>query len=115
MSNPTERGPKHSMMLHAIATTGDGLSGRALRKLPFMAHALFSSGGQAAEDIGVFLEALHRGVQVRWLSSPLRLTWPHATRVHSFLAALLPSPLPLPTPDAQHEREAREALQHDGT
>ena len=58
------------MMLHAIALTCEGLSGRALRKLPFMAHALFSSGGQAAEDIGAFLEALHRGVQARSHSMP---------------------------------------------
>ena len=29
------------MMLLALATECDGLSGRALRKLPFLAHALF--------------------------------------------------------------------------
>lgn len=63
LSSPTERGPKHSMMLYAIATECEGLSGRALRKLPFMSHALFSAGASAPEIIGCFLEALHRGVQ----------------------------------------------------
>lgn len=33
--------PRHSLMLHALAASCDGISGRALRKLPFLAHALF--------------------------------------------------------------------------
>ncbi|KAL3903670.1 MAG: hypothetical protein SGPRY_011583 [Prymnesium sp.] len=70
--NPAERGPKRSMMLYAIAKECDGLSGRALRKLPFMAHALFSSRADAAEDIDLFLIALHRGVQVQ-MFTPLTL------------------------------------------
>lgn len=72
MLNPAERGPKRSMMLYAIAKECDGLSGRALRKLPFMAHALFSSRADAAEDIDLFLIALHRGVQVQ-MFTPLTL------------------------------------------
>ena len=36
--------------------------GRKLRKLPFVAQALFSVPGTAAQDVGVFLKALHDGV-----------------------------------------------------
>ena len=43
---------RHSMLLHAIAEGCDGLSGRALRKLPFLAHALFGQRVAAAEGNG---------------------------------------------------------------
>jgi hypothetical protein len=56
-------GPRHAMMLHAIAEACDGLSGRALRKLPFLAYALFG-GAQSDAPLTVeqFLLALRQGV-----------------------------------------------------
>ena len=41
-------GTRHSMMLYAVAEACDGISGRALRKLPFLAHALFGAADGAA-------------------------------------------------------------------
>ena len=43
----------------------EGLSGRALRKLPFIAHALFCAHGNQPEGVETFLDALHRGAQVK--------------------------------------------------
>ncbi|KAL1528524.1 hypothetical protein AB1Y20_009867 [Prymnesium parvum] len=62
VNNPSELGPKHSMMLYAIAESCDGLSGRALRKLPFIAHALYAPDADGT-DVETFLCALARGVQ----------------------------------------------------
>ena len=55
--------PRHSMMLHAICLLCEGLSGRALRKLPFLAHAQIgdTSGGM---DLETYLDALHRAVEL---------------------------------------------------
>lgn len=56
-------GPAASKLLAVVHAT-DGLSGRALRKLPFLAHAQASSaadvdcGGQAAMHLDEFLDAL---------------------------------------------------------
>ena len=36
---------RYSMLLYAVAEACEGLSGRALRKLPFLAHALFGADG----------------------------------------------------------------------
>ena len=57
--------PRHSMMLERVAELCDGLSGRALRKLPFLAHAMFAPEGLADEPLPLdaFLDALHRAVQ----------------------------------------------------
>ena len=66
---------RHSMLLYAVAEACDGLSGRALRKLPFLAHALFGGGGggggggdaSAAQGgpmpIELYLVALRRAVE----------------------------------------------------
>ena len=47
------------MMLHALAARCEGLSGRALRKLPFLAHANLVAA-PAAVSLEAFLDALHR-------------------------------------------------------
>ena len=64
---PTESGARsqvarQSMVLHAIAAACDGLSGRALRKLPFLAHALYLREGARETPVDEFLEALHKAV-----------------------------------------------------
>ena len=69
---PSSRMARHSMLLHSLALACDGLSGRALRKLPFLAHALF--GGQAAAptsgvdgggqlELEAYLGALHQAIE----------------------------------------------------
>ena len=57
--------PRHSMMLERVAELCDGLSGRALRKLPFLAHAMFApeAAADAPLPLDAFLDALHRAVQ----------------------------------------------------
>ena len=60
------------MMLYAVAQACDGLSGRTLRKLPFLALALFGCGqgdsaGSATRDgqplpVAAYLVALLRAV-----------------------------------------------------
>lgn len=60
---PVPRGAPPGLALLAAAAAADGLSGRALRKLPFLAHA--AAGDAAAEEtatVGEFLEALHAAV-----------------------------------------------------
>jgi len=47
------------MMLHALAARCEGLSGRALRKLPFLAHANLVAS-PATVSLEAFLDALHR-------------------------------------------------------
>ena len=47
------------MMLHALAARCEGLSGRALRKLPFLAHANLIAS-PATVSLEAFLDALHR-------------------------------------------------------
>ena len=54
--------PRQSMVLYAIAAACDGLSGRALRKLPFLAHALYLREGARETPVDEFLEALHKAV-----------------------------------------------------
>ncbi len=53
--------PRHSMLLYLVVILTDGLSGRALRKLPFLAHALFAPSSTAATGTGLgeFIGALH--------------------------------------------------------
>ena len=51
--------PRHSMLLYLVVILTDGLSGRALRKLPFLAHALFAPSSAAATGLGGFIGALH--------------------------------------------------------
>ena len=53
------------MMLNALAVKCGGLSGRALRKLPFLAHAMFApeAAADAPLPLDDFLDALHRAVQ----------------------------------------------------
>mmetsp|Transcript_25239 Transcript_25239/g.81007 ORF Transcript_25239/g.81007 Transcript_25239/m.81007 type:complete len:194 (-) Transcript_25239:143-724(-) len=58
--------PRHSLMLHALAARCGGLSGRALRKLPFLAQALFlppPAADGAAPDLPSFLAALARAIE----------------------------------------------------
>ena len=64
------RAARHAMMLHAIAIACEGVSGRSLRKLPFLAHALFgasatgaSAGADSALSMEAYLLALRRGVE----------------------------------------------------
>ena len=52
------RSPCNSMMLYSIAIGCEGMSGRALRKLPFLAHASNASSAVGALPIGDFLVAL---------------------------------------------------------
>ena len=47
------------MMLHALAARCEGLSGRALRKLPFLAHANLIASS-ATVSLEAYLDALHR-------------------------------------------------------
>ena len=47
------------MMLHALAARCEGLSGRALRKLPFLAHANLIAS-PATVSLEAYLDALHR-------------------------------------------------------
>ena len=56
---PTGQAPRHSMMLHALAARCEGLSGRALRKLPFLAHANLIASS-ATVSLEAYLDALHR-------------------------------------------------------
>ena len=51
------------MMLHALAVQCEGLSGRALRKLPFLAHATLGAGA-APTELEAYLDALHRAVSL---------------------------------------------------
>ena len=55
--------PRHSMMLHAIVLRCEGLSGRALRKMPFLAHALFVPASASSMPLEKYLDALYRVVQ----------------------------------------------------
>ena len=55
--------PRHSMMLHALAARCEGLSGRALRKLPFLAHANLIAA-TATVGLEAYLDALHRAVEL---------------------------------------------------
>ena len=50
-------GTRHAMMLYAVAEACEGISGRALRKLPFLAHALFGQGGSDGGAAPLELEA----------------------------------------------------------
>lgn len=50
------------MMLHALAVQCEGLSGRALRKLPFLAHAALAGSGASPTELEAYLDALHRAV-----------------------------------------------------
>ncbi|XP_029308224.1 pachytene checkpoint protein 2 homolog [Cottoperca gobio] len=51
---------EHSLTLRNIAIKSKGLSGRALRKLPFLAHALFVK--TPTTNLERFLEAMHQTV-----------------------------------------------------
>ncbi|XP_029928618.1 pachytene checkpoint protein 2 homolog [Myripristis murdjan] len=51
---------EHSLTLRNIAIKSKGLSGRALRKLPFLSHALFVK--TPTVTLGRFLEAMERAV-----------------------------------------------------
>ncbi|KAK5892447.1 hypothetical protein CesoFtcFv8_012825 [Champsocephalus esox] len=52
---------EHSLNLRSIAQKSKGLSGRALRKLPFLAHALFVKTPTATLES--FMEAMHQTVE----------------------------------------------------
>ena len=52
---------RDSVYLHKIASQCKGLSGRTLRKLPFLAHAM--AGFKAAVKLEEFLPALEQAVQ----------------------------------------------------
>lgn len=52
---------EHSLILWNIALKSKGLSGRALRKLPFLAHALFVK--TPTVTLGRFLEAMEQAVE----------------------------------------------------
>ncbi|XP_034083980.1 pachytene checkpoint protein 2 homolog [Gymnodraco acuticeps] len=52
---------EHSLNLRSIAQKSKGLSGRALRKLPFLAHALFVKTPTATLE--TFMEAMHQTVE----------------------------------------------------
>ena len=51
------------MMLHALAARCEGLSGRALRKLPFLAHANLIAA-TATVGLEAYIDALHRAVEL---------------------------------------------------
>ena len=56
----------HSMALFALAGACEGLSGRALRKMPFLAQALFIDGSGpagAAATLDGYIGALHQTIQ----------------------------------------------------
>ena len=54
----------YSMMLHAVACACEGLSGRALRKLPFLAHALHAHAAPGvAMDARAYLAALYEAAR----------------------------------------------------
>ena len=72
------------MMLHALAARCEGLSGRALRKLPFLAHANLVAS-PATVSLEAFLDALHR--------SAARAVWPGSGAPRP--VCLLPWPPPL--------------------
>jgi len=59
--------PRHSLMLHALAVCCAGFSGRALRKLPLIAQALFLAE-EAAAELSAFLQALKRAIEHEHLS-----------------------------------------------
>ncbi|KAK5862390.1 hypothetical protein PBY51_017792 [Eleginops maclovinus] len=52
---------EHSLQLRSIAQKSKGLSGRALRKLPFLAHALFVK--TPTVTLERFMEAMHQTVE----------------------------------------------------
>ena len=64
LTNVASVAAPHSLMLYALARECDGLSGRALRKLPLLAHALFAPSGAdgRALEAAAFLRALHRAI-----------------------------------------------------
>lgn len=49
-------------MLYKVATGAPSLSGRTLRKLPFLAHALFSQGEQPS--LTDYLECIEKAIQM---------------------------------------------------
>ena len=51
--------PRNSMALHAVALACEGCSGRALRKLPFLAHALHAPQTGLPLPVEAFLNALY--------------------------------------------------------
>ena len=53
---------RHSMALHAIAAACEGMSGRALRKLPFLAHALRAPPTDGPIALPLYLAALYATV-----------------------------------------------------
>ena len=56
--------PRHSMMLNALAVKCGGLSGRALRKLPFLAHATLGGSFEGGLKLEPYLEALHAAIDL---------------------------------------------------
>jgi len=55
----TSSSPRNSMALHAVAAACEGCSGRALRKMPFLAHALHTPSTEAPLPVETYLAALH--------------------------------------------------------
>ena len=55
-----------SRALALVARLCEGLSGRAIRKLPFLAHTQLGAGAAAKQGcpLAVFLAALHRATQL---------------------------------------------------
>ena len=125
------------MMLHALAARCEGLSGRALRKLPFLAHANLIAA-TATVGLEAYLDALQRsradavqpgqcpssapvppqGTPGSMGAQPLpRLLERAASKAAHFPAfAHLALPLPLPLPLTRHravelESKVREELE----
>ena len=56
---------RQSFLLYSVAEGCEGFSGRALRKLPFLAHALFGGGADGAGQLPIdtYLLALRQAVE----------------------------------------------------
>ncbi len=52
---------KHSLMLFELCRESEGMSGRALRKIPFLAQALYSQTKHSI--LTRFLRAMHLAIQ----------------------------------------------------
>jgi hypothetical protein len=50
---------KHSLALREICKGCEGLSGRALRKIPFLAHAYFLQVLSVRDDLVTFVDGFH--------------------------------------------------------
>jgi hypothetical protein len=51
---------KHSLMLYELSRESIGMSGRALKKIPFLAHALYSQAKNCT--LTKFLRSMHLAI-----------------------------------------------------